>query len=393
VGLIGKAMSLFQKKDAGLTNEKSDRIFWNGFGAYGHREFSQVSAAWAAGRMLSSSMGMMPVRLEDREKNEVTTGREYELLNNRPNDFQTVVEFRETITLHAVFTGTGRAFIRRGVDGRALELIPLHPTWSPGGWTMRDGEYVLPVSIPDEGYLGDFQRKDIIEISNPRWDMIAGMNVTKACQNVLGLSTQLETRQARLSDSNAPYGVITVKDGTSEGAIKKVKEAWVKQFGRTGVAVIDFEAKFQQLMQTSADQQVLETREFLIEEVARMYGVHPYLLMKTGGSGAQGAISEIMLIYMITGIGPWTMRFEAALACSLLLDTGLSAEMDENQLMRSTPEIRAEIYAKALGAGGNKPWMTENEVRQGKSPFRLPLHEQGGNLAHQKEAPSNETGA
>ncbi len=391
--LISRIMAPFAKKDAGLSNSKEDRIFWNGFGAYGHREFSQVSAAWAAGRILSSSMGMMPVILEDRDKNEVTEGREYELLNVRPNDLQTVVEFRETITLHAVFSGTGRAFIRRGADGRPLELVPLHPTWSPGGWTMRDGEYVLPVSIPDEGYLGDFTRRDILEISNPRWDMVAGMNVTRACQNVLGLSTQLETRQARLSDSNAPYGVITAKDGTSEKAISKLKESWVKQFGKTGIAVIDFEAEFSQLMQTSADQQVLETREFLIEEVARMYGVHPYLLMKTGGSGAQGAVSEIMLIYMVTGIGPWMMRYEAALNCSLLLDTGLRAEMDENQLMRSTPEIRAEIYAKALGAGGNVPWMAGSEVRQGKSPFRLPPHAPENNLARQREAQSDETGA
>lgn len=387
----------FQKKDAGLSNSKSDRIFWNGFGTFGHQEFSQVSAALRAGFVLANGMGMMPVSLQDAAGNDVSVGREYDLLNSKPNDFQTVVEFRETLTLHAVYAGTGRAFIRRGADNRPLELIPLHPTWTPSGWTMRDGEYVLPVSIPDNGgrggYLGDFMRKDIIEISNPRWDMICGLNATRACRNVLGLSTQLETRQARLADSNAPYGIISAKEGTSDGAIRKLKDSWVKQFGKTGIAVIDFEAEFSQLMQNSSDQQILETRQFQIEEVARVYGVHPYLLMKTGGSGAQGAVSDVMLFHQIHGIGPWVGRYEAALACSLLLETGLKAEMDENQLMRTTPQIRAEISAKALGAGGNKPWMTENEVRSGKSPFRLPAHADGNSLAHQKEAQANDTGA
>ena len=249
----------------------------------------------------------------------------------------------------------------------------------------------MPVSTPDQGYLGDFERKDIIEISNPRWDMICGLNATRSCQNVLGLSTQLETRQARLTDSNAPYGIISAKEGTSDGAIKRLKESWVKQFGKTGIAVVDFEAEFHQLMQTASDQQILETRQFQIEEVARVYGVHPYLLMKTGGSGAQGAVSDVMLFHQIHGIGPWVGRFEAALACSLLLGTKLRAEMDENQLMRTTPQIRAEITAKALGAGGNMPWMTPNEARQGKSPFRLPAHDDGEKLTHQKEAITNET--
>lgn len=389
--ILSRIMSPFSKKSAGLSNSKEDRIFWNGYGAFGHREFSQVSAALRAGFVLANGMGMMPVNLQDSAGKEIVAGREYDLLNKKPNDFQTVVEFRETLTLHAVYTGTGRAFIRRGADGRPLELLPLHPTWAPGGWNMRDGKYLLSVSIPDEGYLGDFERQDIIEISNPRWDMLCGLNATQACQNVLGLATQLETRQARLADSNAPYGIISAKDGTGEGAIKKLKESWVKQFGKTGIAVIDFEAEFSQLMQNSSDQQILETRQFQIEEVARVYGVHPYLLMKTGGSGAQGAVSDVMLFHQIHGIGPWVGRYEAALLCSLLLDTDIRAEMDENQIMRTTPQIKAEITAKALGAGGNMPWMTPNEARQGKSPFRLPPHESGNSLAHQKEAQSNET--
>lgn len=388
MSIFSKAVSVFRKKDYGITNSKEDRIFWNGLGTYGHREFSQVSAALRAGFVLASGMGMMPVRLEAAGE-EISSGRIFDLLQ-KPNDMQTGVEFRETLTLHAVFSGAGRAFIRRRADGEPVEIFPLHPTWMPTGWTITDGEYVLPVSIPDEGFLGNFTRKDILEITNPRWDMINGMNVTTTCRNVLGLSTRLQDRQSQLSDSRAPYGVITAKAGTSAGAIEKLKNAWVDQFGKTGIAVVDFEAEFTQLMQTPADQQLLETMQFQIEEVARVYGVHPYLLMQTKGSGAQGAVSDVMLFHQVHGIGPWVGRFEAALACSLLLGSGLRGEMDESQLMRTTPQERAEIYAKALGAGGNKPWMTENEVRAGKSPFRLPDHDEGSRLAHQKEAQTNE---
>ncbi len=364
---------------------KEDRIFWNSLGIYGHQEFSKVSAAVRAGFILANGMGMMPVNLLDESGQQVIDERLNRLLNKRPNDFMTAVELRETITLHAVFTGTGRAWIRRNSRKQPIEIMPLHPLWMANGWVWKDGEYVLAVQIPNEEFAGYFKREDIIEITNPRWDMISGMNTTKSCASVLGLSTRMQDRQANLSKANAPYGIITAKEGTSDGAIKKLKSAWVSQFGTSGIAVVDFDAKFDQLMQSPADQQLLETMKFQVAEVARVYGVHPYFLMQTEGSGAQGAVSDVMLFHQVHGIGPWVGRYEAALGFSLLNGTNYTAEMDESALMRSTPEMRAEIYAKALGAGGNKPWMTENEVRQGKSPFRLAEHKQGDQLAPRKE--------
>jgi len=208
-----------------------------------------------AGFVLANGMGIMPVTLQTAEGIETREGRVFDLLNRKASDFQTVVEFRETLTLHAVFSGTGRAFIRRRVDGEPVELIPLHPTWTPGGWAVApDGEYRLAVSIPEMGYQGDFTRADIIEISNPRWDILFGANVTHTCSRVLGLSTRLEARQAKLADTNAPYGVITTPTGTSEGSISKLTQAGVKHFGQRCTAIIALHAPFHESILYSPDQ-------------------------------------------------------------------------------------------------------------------------------------------
>ena len=114
-----------------------------------------------------------------------------------------------------------------------------------------------------------------------------------------------------------------------------------------------------------------DTMKFQVEEIGRVYGVHPYYLGQTSGSGSQGAISDVMLYHQVVTMAPWIERWEAALRRSVLRDTGVRANFDENVLMRTTPQVRAEIYARALGSGGNNPWMTEDEVREGKSPFNL----------------------
>lgn len=365
MNLIPRFLRPSEKKDATIT-DKEDRIFYRGIGEFGSREFSSVAAALRAGFVIAGGMGMMPLRVEGPDAPELVR-----LINDEPNDLMTGVEFKETLTLHAVYSGTGRAYIRKNALGSPVELIPLVPDWC-GPWVFKDGEYVLPVSIEREGIYGDFKRDDILEITSPRWDMLAGLNVTHACGRVLGLTRRLQERQAQFANTEAPYGVLFVKDGQGTDGVKRLKDAWTKQFGKTGIAVVDMDGQFNQLTQTSADQQLLETMKFQIEEIARMYGVHPYYLMQTAGSGAQGAVADVMLFHQANTMAPWITRWEAALRRSLFKNRRGIPNFDENALMRTTPQVRAEIYARALGSGGNKPWMTEDEVRQGNSPFNLP---------------------
>ena len=360
MNLIQRTVQALGLKDYNPAN-KEDRIFFSGIGSYSHKEFFRVSAALRAGFVISSGVGQMPINIEGEEEG----GKLYTLLNDRPNELMTGVELREMITLHAVFTGTGRAFIRRRAStGQAIEIWPLHPTWTQSGWVYKDGKYVLPVTIENAQYLGEFTRDDIIEVTTPRWDHMQGVNVSLSCSNVLGLSTQLQDRQARLSDSKAPYGILTTPAGGSDGRVKALKEAWSKQFGQSGIAVVDFEANFTQMMQTASDQQLNETFQQQIEEVSRVYGVHPYFLMKTAGSGAQNAISDILLFHQLHTMGPWVVRWEAAIKRSLLNKTKFTANFNEKSLLRTTPKDKAEIHARALGSGGNMPWMTANDVRK-----------------------------
>lgn len=347
---------------------KEDRVFFAGVGEFGSREFSGVSAALRAGFTIANSMGMMPVVAEGRGGNDLAA-----LMNDEPNDLLTGVEFKELITLHAVFAGAGRAYIRRDALGRPIELIPLHPGWC-GKWVYdaKEARYVLPVSIENEGIYGDFTRDDILEVTSPRWDMVQGLDVTRACTRVLGLSRRLQEKQAQYADTKAPFGVLFVKDGEGKGAVARLKESWQRQFGKTGIAVVDMEGKFQQLAQTSADQQMADTLKYQIEEVGRVYGVHPYFLMQTSGSGAQGAVADAMLFHQVQTMAPWITRWEAALRRSLFRNSQATPNFDENVLMRTTPQIRAEIYSRALGGGGNAAWMSPDEVRQGLSPFNLP---------------------
>lgn len=375
-----------EQKNASPAN-KEDRIFFQGVGSFGSREFTSVAAALRAGSVIASGIGTMPIRLDGESSDR---SRMDALLNEEPNELLTSIELKEHLTLHAVFSGAGRAYIRRDARGRPVELIPLHPNWSPTGWVMKEGRYVLPVTIAIEQIHGDFERSDILEITSPRWDFVSGLDVTRSCSQVLGLARRLQEKQAKLSDTNTPSGVLMLDAMGSGDGIKRLKEAWTRQFGKSGIAVVDMPGSFEQMSQTATDQQLLETMRFLIEEVGRVYGVHPYFLGQPQGSGAQGAIADVMLFHQVVTMGPWIERWEAALRRSVLRGSGLRPNFDESVLMRSIPQTKAEIYARALGSGGNRPWMTPDEVREGRNPFSLPPR---GEDFWQNQESSDEAGA
>jgi len=378
MSVFGRILAPFQRKNSlsqyGTLQESqfwtqlSKNYVWPESG-----DHLSVMAALRAGMVIAQGIGQMPLHVKRQDvrdgklyRQNATDNRAYRLLNKRPNDWMTSVELREALTLHAVFTGAGRAFVRRGVDGRPLEILPLHPRWVNAYHDEVTKEYVYEIGVAEYGVYGRFSRDDIIEITNPRWDFISGLDITRKAAGALGLSQNLETRQAKLTERNAPYGIITSDSPQSAPSIAKIRDAWKTQFGEgNGIGFIDFAAKFQQMMGTPADQQSIENRKFQIEEVARAFGVFPALLMHSDKTSTFASAESFFQAHLVHTLGPWVARWEQALDRTLFDGSSkLYADFDERSLARMTPSDQMEWVARALGSGGNKPVLTQNEARE-----------------------------
>ena len=339
----------------------------------GHKSHMHVMAALRAGLVIAQGIGQMPLHVKHTEirdggifRRNAVDERVYKLLNRRPNSWMTSIELRESLTLHAVFTGAGRALVVRGTDGRPLEILPLHPRWVNAYFDYEEDKYIYEVGVEEYGIHGRFTRDDIIEITNPRWDFVCGLDVTKQAATALGLASNLENRQSKLTEQNSPFGIISTENGQSNEAIAKLRESWVKQFGvGNGIGILDFNAKFHQMMGTAQDQQTIENRRFQVEEVARAYGVFPQMLM-AGENMNFASVDAFFLAHWTHTIMPWAERWEQALDRTFFDDEGtkLSACFDEKTLLRTALRDKAEYLSRALGSGGNKPWITQNEARE-----------------------------
>lgn len=380
MGMLNKVLAPFIERE--VKNRLSeygtleDAQFWTKLSVNhpypGAGNFMRVMAALRAGMVIAQGIGQMPLHVRKTEvidnkvyRRNAVDERSYRLLNRRPNSWMTSIEWREAMTLIAVFRGVARSLVVRAPsDGRPLEILPLHPTWVTAGFNPQTGQYEYKVAVNEYGISGVFTRDDIIEISNPRWDFVSGLDVTRYASSVLGLAEDLEARQANMSKRNAPYGIISTEEGRSKESISKLKSAWEKQFGSGhGIAIIDFAAKFQQMMSSAQDQQQIENRKFQIEEVARAYGVFPQMLMASD-TPTYASAESFFLAHWTHTISPWTERWEQGIDRALFDDSSdLSANFDKKVLLTTDLKSRADYLSRALGSGGGKPWMTQNEAR------------------------------
>lgn len=338
-----------------------------------HRKQLRVTAAMAAGMRIAEGVASLPitvgeVRYDPRGRAIKTPVREGDLtdrLTVRPNDWMTPAEFIEHMTMWAAFHGVGRAYIDRGYKGKIRAFIPVND----GATTIRKdtstGKVWYDCTVPGQGFMQNLTRRDFLEVTAPRWIDIEGLNVTREIDRVLKLALTLEDRQLDDGKKKAVPGYITTEQQLSKDSAEMVRDALKDRL--PGTPIFDSGTKYNSIIATQAEMQLLETRRFIIEEVARAYGIHPIFLAHDAAGQSLTRISDAMDYHVTITLGPWVKRWEQAIRFSLL-DQNQYVDFDETQFYRMDLAARADYAAKALG--NNAAWETPNGILEwlGKNP-------------------------
>jgi HK97 family phage portal protein len=334
----------------------------------------QVSAVLCGVKVLSEGIAQMPVRVmtEDYDGDNVRRkiARDhwsYRLLAKRPNEFQTSFEFREYV-ITAALLDRGFLGIKNTLsNGKVTEILPLPMgTWSIERKTSS-WEHYFRVSYAN-GTTGNFLPSQVVYLRGPSLDGWRALPGLGAAREAIGLSMALEKQQARLmGNGGKPSGVLSFAETLKPEQRDNLRKLWQERFGPNGeggVAILDGAARFESMTMTSVDAQHLETRQFQIEEVARVLRVHPIMLMHSNASTTFASAEQHFRNHVVHSLGPWMRRFEEVFNRDILGNRAdMRVDLDERALLRGDFKDQAEYYTKALGAGGQPGWMTPNEIR------------------------------
>lgn len=322
--------------------------------------------------LISEAMGTLPLNLilNGPEKTYAVSHPAYALLKRKPNSWQTPNEFKKLVQLHALLHGNGYArIIWNGSGTRPLRMIPMDslkvdPKLN-AAWEM---EYRY--TTPDGGVIVLPQR-EVLHLRDLSIDGVVGLARVKLAREAIDLAQQAEQAASRTFRTGVMAGgAIEVPQELSDTAYARMKGSLDTDYAGTTNSgkwmVLEEGAKASKWSSSGKDAQQIENRNHQIEEIARAYGVPRPLLMMDDTSWGSG-IEQLAIFFVQYALSHWFTAWEQALARALLTDTeqeSMQFKFNERALLRGTLKDQADFFAKALGAGGHAPWMTQNEVRE-----------------------------
>jgi HK97 family phage portal protein len=293
------------------------------------------------------------------------------VLYRRPNSWQTSFEFRETIMMHLLLAGNAYVFVNRVGSAREIrELIPIEPRHVQ---VKRYLDLTIEYTVTlDNGQTRIFGQDAIWHLKGPSWNSWMGLDAIKMARNAIGLSATLEQGQAEFQKNGArPSANYAVTEKLSPERFEFLSK-WLDRHqpggDRYGKPVItDSGAKFTAMMMSATDQQLLETRKHQVEDVCRRFRVMPIMVGQSDKAATYASAEQMFLAHVVHTLMPWYNRIEQSADVNLLSEeqrnAGFYTKLNPNALMRGAAKDRAEYYAKGLGSGNGKGWLTQNDVR------------------------------
>jgi HK97 family phage portal protein len=332
----------------------------------------QLATVWACVRLLSETIATLPlfVYRKGTADSRIIDPQHplYAILHDAPSADYTAVEFWEGVALSLCLWGNAYAK-KEKMGGRLVALTPLRCDLMAVRRTERGArEY----RYSDPKGFKVYSEDEIFHVRGFGGAGDVGLSPISFARQSLGNAMAADEFAGTMFANGArPSGILTIDQVLKPEQRKQLKENIVEPFvgseNAGGVMVFEAGMKFQPVTMTPEDSQFLETRGFHVEEICRWFRVPPFMVGHTEKTTSWGTGLEQQNIGFLTySLRPYLTRIEQAIKRSLIKPEERStvyAEFSVEGLLRADSKARAEFYAKALGAGGHRPWMTVAEVR------------------------------
>jgi HK97 family phage portal protein len=342
------------------------------------------SAVFRCVDLVSSSIGMLPIFLMRRTNGSVVKNEAhplFDLLAYQPNSWQTAFEFKQLMQTWVLVHGNAYAIIVR-TGAKITQFIPVDPC-RVRVRQMPDLSVRYEITRAD-GTQGVYEARDVLHLRGLSLNGLTGLSRVQKAAETISLALQSARAAERIFRNGMMVGGNLKHPGKlgEEGkqflrdSLTEI-HAGPENAGKWIITEEGMEAK--PFANTAKDSQLVEARASLVEEIARVFGV-PRPLMGVDDTSWGSGIEQLSILFVRYGLAPWFQAWEQAItrSCIPLADRGtIFPDFDETELLRGTLKDQAEFFAKALGAGGQRPWMEVNEVRESVG---LGAHPDGGGL-------------
>lgn len=324
------------------------------------------SAVFACVRVLSFNLAQLPLivyRRLPRGKERAIDHPVYSLLHDRPNPDLSSFHWRAIMMTHTLLYGNGYSEIEFDAKGLPIALW-LIPTWR-----------CRPVQIDFKGkrqliYEVDTGNKSILvppyqmlHIKGLSTDGMSGLSIIKQAAQAIGVSLAAQEFAGRFFGQGMNIGGVLEHPGKlSEAAYARLRnsidEAYSGLSKAHRIMLLEEGMKMSKTAIPPEDAQFLESRQFQVVDIARMFGVPPHKIADLTRATFSN-IEHQSIEFVQDTIMPWVVNWEQELNYKLL-DRGHYVNFLVEGLLRGDSTSRAEFYKALFGMAALSP----NDIRE-----------------------------
>lgn len=353
----------------------------------------RITAVYACVRIIAEGIASTPLQMyknrPDGGKDKATMHPLSVIFGGIPNDENTTQEVLEYLIASLLLGGNAYCEITRDNRGQVVALEPLDasamtPVRSESGELMFEYK-------PSGGESVVYQKRQLWRICGLSKDGVNGYSPITQAREALGVAKAAELHASKTFTNGTSYSGVFEMDGAlSDEGFERLKEslqgsAAANMNNMMKPLILEDGLSYNPISMTLQDAQFIESRQFQIAEIARMYSVPLHKLSELTKSSFNNIEHQSLELVRDT-FRPWCTRIEQTIRRDLLTVNERPqyfAKFNLEGLLRGDTKSRYEAHASSLVNG----WMTRNEVREiedmnkadGLDEFLVPSHMMGDN--------------
>ena len=326
----------------------------------------RTSAVWACIRVLSTSYASLPLHVKRRTAQgmiiDAVNEPIYDVLHRNPNPEQTSFIFRMVAMAHLCLYGNAYAEIEFDYFGNPINLWPI-PAWCCRPLRTEKKELYYQVSIPDTGETKNLQPYRILHIMGLGTDGMQGLSPIRQHAETIGITLAADQFSGMFFSNGMNIGgIVEHPNKLSITGSTNLRNSLNEKYAGLGnshrLMLLEEGMKYTKIGINPMEAQLLEERQYQIEDIARIYGVQlhkiGHLLHATFSNIEHQAI-EFVTDTML----PWVVNFEQEYDRKLCFN-GQYTKHSMEGLLRGDTAARAAFYKELFYISS----ITPDEIRE-----------------------------
>ena len=325
-----------------------------------------LSAVYRATEIISDSIAVLPIKIQklgEKGKNEMDN-HPLKLVFSDKNSNNILSKFTmmKLLVQSVILRGNGFALILRAEDGTVTGLRFLEPQEVIINYNKITGE--LYYTVPKLTKSKHIEPINMIHLIKNSYDGVNGLSVLSYAYRTIKNANATEESAKSFFDNGCNLsGILKVQGQLQQKQKDDIRTSWAQAYsnGGRGLAVLQGNMDYQPIQINAKDAQMLESRVFNVQDIARFFGLNPVLLGDLSHA-SYNTIEAVQQEFLVHTLQPYVTMIENEFNRKLLKpsERKLQIILETNEILRTDKSAQAQYYSTMLSNG----IMSINEIRK-----------------------------